>query len=80
MPMLRSGDPLVLVCRTSTNWASSGERVSWLSACSKVGPAGSRPREEKEKLQRICGVNLYVSKLAPFLHVLNLRNNARARF
>lgn len=46
--------------------------MSWLSACSKVGPAGSRPAEEKENLQRICA--------APFLHVLSLRNHARACF
>lgn len=73
MPMLRSGDPLVLVCRTSTNWASSGDRVSWLSACSKVGPAGSRPAEEKEKLLRTRAVNVQVPELAPPLHVLSLQ-------
>lgn len=73
MPMLRSGDPLVLVCRTSTNWASSGDRMSWMSACSKVGPAGSRPAEEEEKLQRIRAVNLHVPELAPPLHELSLQ-------
>ena len=52
MPMLRSGEPLVLVCRTSTNLASSWDRMFSLSACSKVGPAGSSPAGGEEEMRR----------------------------
>ncbi len=46
--MLRSGEPLVFVCRTSTKVASSGDRRLRLSAFSKLGPAGSRPGKTGE--------------------------------
>lgn len=41
--MLRPSEPRVKVCRTSTKWASSGERRLWACIPSKSGPAGSRP-------------------------------------
>lgn len=37
----------MLVCRTSTNWASPRDSVLCSSACSNVGPAGSRPGEKE---------------------------------
>lgn len=43
MPMLKPREPCVKVWRTSTKWASSGDRRWWACSPSKSGPAGSRP-------------------------------------
>lgn len=49
IPILRSGEPLVKVCTTSTKTASSGESRAECSAYSKWGPAGSKPLQNGRK-------------------------------